>query len=67
MHGLEFYHVKAVREDAVRLPLEKVLGLVCGDMRDGRENVRTMRRGSFNTVAMVDATLPSFVVDIEIL
>ena len=67
VHRLEFDYIEPVWKDAVRFSLEKMLGFVRGDMRHGCENVRAVRRGPFNAVAMVDTTLSSFVVNVKVL
>lgn len=66
MHRREFDHVQAIWQDAVcalrsksdcfqdkgrtRLALEKMLGFIRGDVRHGREHVRTVRRSALNAV-----------------
>ena len=44
-----------------------MLRLIRRDMRDGRKDVRTVRRGSLDTVSMIDATFTSFVIDVKVL
>jgi hypothetical protein len=44
-----------------------MLSLICGDMRDRGEDVSAVRRGSLDTVAMVDTTLASFMINVEVL
>ena len=67
MHSLELDHVEAVGEHTVRFALEKVLGFVRGDVRNCSENVRTVRRGSLDTIAVVDPAFSGLVIDIEVL
>lgn len=67
VHRLELDNIKTVRYDTVGFALEKVLGFVRGDVRDGCENIRTMSRGPLDTVPMVDAALASFMINVEIL
>jgi hypothetical protein len=67
VHRLELDDVEAVREHAVGLALEEVLGLVRGDVADGREHVRAVRGGALDAVAVVDAALAGLVVDVEVL
>jgi hypothetical protein len=51
VHRRELGDVEAVGDDAVRLALEQVLGLVSGDVRDGREDVGRVRRAALDAVA----------------
>ena len=44
-----------------------MLALVRGDVRDGGEDVRAVRRGALDAVAVVDAALAGLVVDVEVL
>ena len=67
MHGLELDDVETVGKDAIGFALEKMLRFVCSDVRDSGEDIGTVGGGSFDTVAVVDAALASFVVDVEIL
>ena len=67
VHRLELDDVEAVWQDAIGLALEQVLGLVRGDVRDSGEDVSTMSGATLDAVAVVDAALASFVVDIKIL
>jgi len=39
VHSLELDDIEAIWKNAIRLPLEKVLGFVCGDVRNGGEDV----------------------------
>lgn len=67
VHSLELDDVETVRKNAIRLPLQKMLALVGGDMRNGGENVRTVRRGTFDAVSVVDSAFPRFVVHVKVL
>ena len=67
VHSLELDDIETVGEDAIRFPLEQVLGFVGGDVGDRRENVGAMRRGSLDAVSVVDPALSCFMIDIEIL
>jgi hypothetical protein len=67
MHGLEFDYVQTIRQDPVGLTLQQVFGLVGGDVGNGGEYVSTVSGRAFDTIAMIDPTFPSFVVDIKVL
>ena len=43
VHRLELHHIEAVRKDAIRLPLQKMLRFVRGDVRNGGEDIGTVR------------------------
>ena len=64
---MELDNIKPIRKNTVRFSLEKMLGLKGGYMRDGCENIRAVSCGPLNTVAMVDTTLPGFVINVEVL
>ena len=64
---MELDYIEAVGEDAVRFALEKVLGLVRGDMRNRGENVGTMGRRSLDAVTVVDPAFSGLVIDVEVL
>jgi hypothetical protein len=66
VHSRELDDVEAVREDAVGLALEQVLGLVGGDVADGGEDVGAVGCGALDAVAMVDAALAGLVVDVKV-
>jgi hypothetical protein len=59
--------IETVRQDAVGFPLQQVLRLECGDVRDGRENIARVCGGALDTVSVVDASLAGFGVDVEVL
>lgn len=67
MHSLKFDDVQPIRQDSVRLPLQQMFGLVGGDMRDRGENVRTVGRGPFDAIPVVDSAFTRFMVDVEVL
>lgn len=48
------------------LPLQHVLGLHPGDVGDGGEDVSAVGRRPLQAVAMVDLTLASLLVDVEL-
>ena len=50
VHGRKLDHVETVGQDTIGLALEQVLRLVRGNMRDGREDISAMRRGTFDAV-----------------
>jgi hypothetical protein len=45
------YKSKPIGGDDVRLPLDKMLGLLAGDVRHGREGVAEVGRGSLHAVS----------------
>lgn len=55
------------RRKRTRLPLEQVFTLVGSDVRDGGKDVGAVGCAPLDAVAVVDATLARFVVDIEVL
>lgn len=63
----ELLHVQAVRQYAVRFPLQKMLALVCSDVGHSGKNIGRMRSGAFDTVSVVDAALSSLGIHIEVL
>ena len=67
VHRLELDDVETVGKDAIRLPFEKVLGLVGSDVRDGGEYVSAMGGATLDAVAVIDATFAGFVVDVKVL
>lgn len=67
MHGLELNNIKAIRYNTVWFALKQMLGLVSSDVGDGSEDICTMSCGPFDTVAVVDTTLSSFMIDVEVL
>ena len=67
VHGRKLDDVQAVGRDAVRLAFEQVLRLVRGDVRDGGKDVGAVRCGALDAVAVVDAALAGFVVDVKVL
>lgn len=67
VHGLEFDDIKTIGDDAIGLALQEMLGLVGGDMRDGGEDVGGMCGRSFNAISVVNAALPSLMIDVEVL
>ena len=67
VNRLKLDHIQPVGENAVWLPFQEVLALVCGDMGHGREYVGAVCRRAFDAVTMVNAALPSFVIDVKIL
>jgi hypothetical protein len=67
VHSLELDDIETVRKNAIRLSLEKMLALVGGDMRNGGENVRTVRRGTFDAISVVNSAFARFVVHVKVL
>lgn len=67
VHSLEFDYVEAVRQNPIWLPLQKMLAFICCDMGDGCEDVRAMCRRAFDAVAVIDPSLPGFMVNIKVL
>lgn len=67
VHGGELDDVETVGKDTVGFPLEQVLAFVGGDVADGGENVRAVRRSPFDAVSVVDTALSSFMVDVKVL
>lgn len=67
VHRLELDDIETVGEDAIRFAFEKMFTFISSDVRNGREDISAVRRGTLNTVSMVDTALSGFVVDVEIL
>lgn len=67
VHGLEFHDIQTVREDSIGFPFQQMLALVCRDVTDSRENVRTMCCRSLYAVSMVDTAFSGLMVYVEIL
>lgn len=67
MHRLEFDNVETVGKDAVGFPFKEMFTFVGSDMGNRREDISTVSCRAFNAVSMIDAALPSFVVDIKVL
>lgn len=63
----ELLDVETVGQDTVRLALEQVFAFVGGNVGNGSEDIRRVCRTTFYAVAVVDASLASLSVDIEIL
>lgn len=63
----EFLHVQTVGQDTVRLTLEQVLTFVCSDVRDGGEDICRVRRTALYAITVVNASLASLCVHIEVL
>ena len=66
MHGRELDDVEAIRQNAVRFPLEQVLTFVGGDVADGGENIGAMCGCALDAVAMVDTSLAGLVIDVKV-
>lgn len=67
VHCLELDDVETVGHDPVRLAFQEMLRLVRRDVGDGREDVRAVCRRTLNAVAVVYATLASFMIDVKVL
>lgn len=67
MHRLELDDIQAIRQDAIRFPLEQMFRLVCCDMGHCRKHIRTVRGRPLNTIAMINATFPGFMIDVKVL
>jgi hypothetical protein len=67
VHSRELHDIQTIRQDAVRFSLEKVLTLICGDVRHCCENVSGMSSSALDTITVVDATLAGLCIYIEIL
>lgn len=73
MEVLEFVNrgklrnVETIREDAIRLPLKKVLTLESRDVRNRREHVAAVSSSTLNAVTMIDSALSGFRIHVEIL
>lgn len=67
VHCLEFDNVQTIRNHTIRLSLEQMFRFVCCDVRNSGENVCTMCGGTLNAVAVVDAALSSFVINVKVL
>lgn len=66
MHGRELLDIQPIGEYAVRLPLEKMLALEGGDVRDRCKDVRGMCSGPFDAVSVVDAALPGLGIHVKV-
>lgn len=67
VHGREFNDVETIGQDAIWLSLEEMLAFVGGNVRDCGEDVCAVSSASFDAVAMVDAPLSCFMVDVKVL
>ena len=67
VHRLELDDIQAIRQDAIRFPLEQMFRLVCCDMGHCRKHIRTVRGRPLNTIAMINATFPGFMIDVKVL
>jgi hypothetical protein len=67
VRGGEFLHIQTIGQNTVGLSLEQVLALVSRDMADRGEDISRVCGTTLDTVAVVDATLPRFGVDIKVL
>ena len=66
VHSAKLNNVQPIRQDSIRFPLQKMLSLVRRDMAHSSEHISTMCSTSFDAVTMVDTTLSSFVINVEI-
>jgi hypothetical protein len=64
---LELDDVEPIGHYTVRLALQEMFRLICRDVGHRREHVRAMCGRTFDTIAVVYATLASFMVDIKVL
>jgi hypothetical protein len=67
VHGLKLDNIESIRQHAVRFALQKMLALISGDMGHSGEDICTVCSTPFDAVAVVDATLSSFMIDVEVL
>ncbi len=67
MHGGELGHIETVGKHTVGLALEEMLAFVCGDVRDGREDIAGMSSCALDAVTMIDPTLASLRIHIKVL
>lgn len=65
--GRELLDVETVGQDTVWFPLQQVLTLVSCDVGDSGKDIGRVGCSSLNAVAVVDTTLSSFSIDIEVL
>lgn len=63
MNCRKFLHIQSVRRYNVRFPFQQMFCLVAGNLRYGREYMRQMCGGPFDTVSMVDLSFAGFVVN----
>ena len=66
MHCLELDYIQAIWKDTIRFSLQKMLALPCGNSADGRKHIRAVCSGALNAVAVVYATLASFMVNVKV-
>jgi hypothetical protein len=66
MECLEFVTLQSVRQNEVGLATKEVTTLDIGDLRDGSENVCTVRGAAFDPYALIDASVAGLLVEIEI-
>ena len=66
MHCLELDYIQAIWKDTIRLSLQKVLALPRSDSADGRKHICAVRSSALNAVAVIYATLASFMVNIKV-
>lgn len=67
MHCGELLDIEPIRQNSIWLSFQEMLAFERGDMGDGSEDVCRVRRGSLNTVPVIDATLTSLCIHIEVL
>jgi hypothetical protein len=67
VHGRKLRNIETVGENTVWFSLQKMFAFVCRDVGDSGENIARVGRSSFNAVSVVDATLSSLGIHIEIL
>jgi hypothetical protein len=67
MSGGEFLHVQSVGEHTVRFPHEKMLALVCGNVRDGSKDLGRVGSAALDAISVVDAALSCLSIHIEVL
>lgn len=64
--GTKLLDTQAIGRDYVRLSFQEMFSLVASDLTDCCEDMSTMGRGSFHTVAVVDTSITGFFVQIEL-
>lgn len=67
VHSLELDDVQAIGKNTIRFPLEEMLGLVSGNVRNGGEDIGAVGSRAFDAVSVVYATLACLVIDIKVL
>jgi hypothetical protein len=67
VHGRKFRNVETIREDSIRLSLQKMFALVGSDVGYGCKNIARVCRSTLNAVSMIDSTFSSLCIYIKVL